>query len=37
MEFSTIPNVVEDVPEIIINLKTVSLKMDKNERKSIKN
>ena len=27
-EFSTIPNVVEDVPEIIINLKSVRLKLD---------
>ena len=35
-EFSTIPNVVEDVPEIIINLKTVSLKMDKNEEKTLR-
>ncbi len=35
-EFSTIPNVVEDVPEIIINLKTVSLKMDKNEEKVLR-
>ncbi len=35
-EFSTIPNVVEDVPEIIINLKTVSLKMDKNEEKILR-
>ena len=30
-EFSTIPNVVEDVPEIIVNLKNVRLKLDKNE------
>ena len=35
-EFSTIQNVVEDVPEIIINLKTVSLKMDKNEEKVLR-
>ena len=35
-EFSTIPNVVEDVPEIVINLKTVSLKMDKNEEKILR-
>ncbi|MCI9246020.1 MAG: DNA-directed RNA polymerase subunit alpha [Clostridia bacterium] len=35
-EFSTIPNVVEDVPEIIINLKTVSLKMDNNEEKVLR-
>ena len=27
-EFSTIPNVVEDVPEIIVNLKNVRLKFD---------
>ncbi len=26
-ELSTIPNVVEDVPEIILNLKEVSLKL----------
>lgn len=35
-EFSTIPNVVEDVPEIIINLKSVRLKMYDNEEKHIK-
>ena len=35
-EFSTISNVVEDVPEIIVNLKTVSLKMDKNEEKILR-
>ena len=35
-EFSTIPNVVEDVPEIIINLKTVRLKLDKNEEKTLR-
>ena len=35
-EFSTIQNVVEDVPEIIINLKTVSLKMDNNEEKVLR-
>ena len=35
-EFSTIPNVVEDVPEIVINLKTVSLKMDNNEEKVLR-
>ncbi len=34
-EFSTIPNVVEDVPEIIINLKNVRLKSDRNEEKMI--
>ncbi|CDA16646.1 MAG: DNA-directed RNA polymerase subunit alpha [Clostridia bacterium] len=35
-EFSTIPNVVEDVPEIIINLKNVRLKLDKNEEKVLR-
>ena len=30
-EFSCIPNVVEDVPEIIVNLKGVRLKFDQNE------
>ena len=35
-EFSTIPNVVEDVPEIIINLKSVCLKQDKNEQKTLR-
>jgi len=35
-EFSTIQNVVEDVPEIIINLKSVRLKADKNEEKSLR-
>ena len=35
-EFSTIPNVVEDVPEIIINLKGVRLKFDKNEEKTLR-
>jgi len=34
-EFSTIPNVVEDVPEIIVNLKSVRLKMHDNDQKSI--
>ena len=32
-EFSSIPNVVEDVPEIIVNLKNVRLKFLKNEEK----
>jgi DNA-directed RNA polymerase subunit alpha len=32
-EFSSIPNVVEDVPEIIVNLKNVRLKFDENEEK----
>ncbi len=35
-EFSTIPNVVEDVPEIIINLKNVRLKTYDNEEKMIR-
>lgn len=35
-EFSTIPNVVEDVPELIVNLKGVRLKMDDNEEKIIR-
>ncbi len=35
-EFSTIPNVVEDVPEIIINLKNVRLKFDENEEKVLR-
>ena len=35
-EFSTIPNVVEDVPEIILNLKGVRLKTFDNEEKTIK-
>lgn len=35
-EFSTIPNVVEDVPEIIVNLKNVRLKFDKNEEKNLR-
>lgn len=35
-EFSTIPNVVEDVPEIVINLKSVRLKLDKNEEKTLR-
>ena len=35
-EFSSIPNVVEDVPEIIVNLKCVRLKMHENEVKTIK-
>ena len=32
-EFSGIPNVVEDVPEIIVNLKNVRLKFTENEEK----
>ena len=35
-EFSTIPNVVEDVPQIVINLKNVRLKLDKNEEKILR-
>lgn len=34
-EFSTIPYVVEDVPEIIVNLKSVRLKMFDNQEKTI--
>ena len=34
-EFSTIPNVVEDVPEIIVNLKSVRLKMYDNQEQTI--
>lgn len=35
-EFSTIPNVVEDVPEIIVNLKNVRLKFEGNEEKILR-
>ena len=35
-EFSCIPNVVEDVPEIIVNLKIVRLKFDGNEEKTLR-
>ena len=35
-EFSTIPNVVEDVPEIIVNLKGVRLKSDNIEDKILR-
>lgn len=35
-EFSTIPNVVEDVPEIVVNLKNVRLKTFDNEEKMIR-
>ena len=35
-EFSTIPNVVEDVPEIVINLKNVRLKIDQKEEKTLR-
>ena len=34
-EFSTIPNVVEDVPEIIVNLKGVRFKMHDNTEKLV--
>ena len=35
-EFSTIPGVVEDVPEIIVNLKSVRLKSHDNEQKVLR-
>ncbi|MBQ2937801.1 MAG: DNA-directed RNA polymerase subunit alpha [Clostridia bacterium] len=35
-EFSTIPNVVEDVPELIVNLKNIRLKFDGNEEKVLR-
>lgn len=35
-EFSSIPGVVEDVPEIIVNLKSVRLKSFDNEEKNLK-
>ena len=35
-EFSTIPNIVEDVPEIIVNLKNVRLKLHDNEEKTLR-
>ena len=35
-EFSTIPNVVEDVPEIIVNLKNVRLKSDDIQEKILR-
>lgn len=35
-EFSTIKDVVEDVPEIVVNLKSVRLKLDKNEEKMLR-
>ena len=35
-EFSTIPNVVEDVPEVIVNLKNVRLNFDGNEEKTLR-
>ena len=36
MSSATIPNVVEDVPEIIVNLKNVRIKSHENEEKTIK-
>ena len=35
-EFSTIPNVVEDVPEIVVNLKNVKMKFDGTEEKVLR-
>ena len=35
-EFSGVDNVVEDVPEIIVNLKNVRLKFDGNEEKTLR-
>ena len=35
-EFSTVKDVVEDVPEIIINLKSVCLRQEKNEEKTLR-
>ena len=35
-EFSTVPNVVEDVPENIVNLKNVRLKFSENEEKILR-
>ena len=35
-EFSTIQNVVEDVPEIIVNLKMVRLKLQGNEERTVR-
>ena len=35
-EFSSVPNVVEDVPEIIVNLKNVRLKFDEEEEKILR-
>ncbi len=35
-EFSTIPNVVEDVPEIVVNLKCVRLKITDDEVKTLR-
>ncbi len=35
-EFTTIPNVVEDATDLILNLKMVRLKLDKNEEKNLR-
>ena len=35
-EFTTIPNVKEDVPEIVVNIKGVRLKSDDNEEKVLR-
>ena len=35
-EFSTIPNIVEDVPDIILNLKNVRMKFDGTEEKILR-
>ena len=35
-EFTTIPNVVEDVPEIIVNLKMVRIKVNGDEQKTLR-
>lgn len=35
-EFTTIPNIVEDVPEIIVNLKMVRIKIDGDETKTLR-
>ena len=35
-EFSTIPNVVEDVPELIVNLKNIRLRFDGVEEKTLR-
>ena len=35
-EFSCLPNVVEDIPELIVNLKNVRLKFDGNEEKTLR-
>ena len=35
-EFSCLPNVVEDIPEIIVNLKNVRLKFDGTEEKTLR-